>query len=181
MKNERLFFMTLPLIRRADTDDIPLLRDLAVRIWPDAYLDIIGQAQIDYMLGLMYSFDSLKKQMNEGAHFLLAYENSEAVGFASYGEIESGIFKLHKLYVLPSQQGKGTGRRLIAYILRDIEGASALQLQVNRNNKAKQFYEKLGFVQIREIRLDIGGGYFMDDYIMEKRLPLASDTEGADR
>jgi diamine N-acetyltransferase len=167
------FFMSaLPpiSIKQAAVSDIPVIRDLAHRIWPDAYLEIIGQAQIDYMLNLMYSPASLEKQMNEGAQFLLALEADEPVGFASYGEMEPGIVKLHKLYVLPSQQGKGTGRQLVDHIITTIKGATALQLQVNRNNKARHFYEKNGFTIVNEIRLDIGNGFFMNDYIMEKRL-----------
>lgn len=159
-------------IRSAFTNEIPVIRDLAHRIWPDAYLEIIGQEQIDYMLDMMYSPASLEKQMLDGANFLLACEGNDPVGFASYGEIEPGIMKLHKLYVLPSQQGKGTGRKLVDHILETIipTGTRALQLQVNRNNKAQRFYEKLGFKVIMEFRLDIGKGYFMDDYIMEKKL-----------
>jgi ribosomal protein S18 acetylase RimI-like enzyme len=50
------------------------------------------------------------------------------------------------------------------------KGAVALQLQVNRQNKAKGFYEKAGFTILEEIKLDIGGGFVMDDYVMEKKL-----------
>jgi ribosomal protein S18 acetylase RimI-like enzyme len=73
---------------------------------------------------------------------------------------------------LPSQQGKGTGRFLLDYILKEIkqQGAVSLQLQVNRYNKAKDFYEKLGFTVIEEADFDIGNGFFMNDYVMEKKL-----------
>jgi len=36
--------------------------------------------------------------------------------------------------------------------------------------KAKNFYEKLGFVVIEEKDFDIGNGHFMNDYVMEKKL-----------
>ena len=49
-------------------------------------------------------------------------------------------------------------------------GATSLQLQVNRDNAAKSFYEKLGFVILKEADFDIGNGYFMRDYVMEKKL-----------
>jgi hypothetical protein len=38
---------------------------------------------------------------------------------------------------------------------------------VNRYNKARQFYEKMGFVVIGEEDIDIGNNYLMNDYIME--------------
>ena len=49
------------------------------------------------------------------------------------------------------------------------QNASSLFLQVNQHNNAKIFYEKLGFNEVDFINLDIGNGYFMNDYIMEKK------------
>lgn len=159
-------------IRKATVDDIPLIRELTFKVWPQTYANILSQAQIDYMLEMMYSEASLANQIKEGSQFIIVHDEKEAVGFAAYQEMTKGVFKLHKIYVLPSQQGKGTGRYAIDHIIDEItkSGASSLELQVNRNNKAKSFYEKLGFIQARYIKLDIGNGYFMDDYIMEKKL-----------
>lgn len=159
-------------IRKAGTDDIPLIRDLTFRVWPQTYISILSEAQIDYMLEMMYSESSLIKQMmEEGCQFILVYDEKEAVGFASFSETEPGIWKLHKIYILPNQQGKGTGRFALNYINNAIKqrNAKALQLQVNRYNKARDFYEKLGFTVIKVADVDIGNGYFMNDYVMEKR------------
>ncbi|MBL7731101.1 MAG: GNAT family N-acetyltransferase [Chitinophagaceae bacterium] len=163
-------------IRTATVDDIPLIRELCFNVWPQTYAGIISAEQIEYMLELMYSPASLRKQMEDGATFLIINDGEEAVGFASFQEIKSAVYKLHKLYVLPSQQGKGTGRHLVEYICNEIsaKGANALQLQVNKNNKAKQFYNKLGFIIVEELKLDIGNGYYMDDYIMELKLEKGS-------
>jgi len=160
-------------IRRATLDDIPLIRELNFRIWPQTYAPILSQEQIDYMLDLMYSEASLTRQMTkEGCHFIIVYENGNPVGFASFNETEAGIWKLNKIYILPNQQGKGTGRFTLDYIINTIKvkGAKSLQLQVNRYNKAKDFYEKLGFSVIKIADFDIGKGYFMNDYVMEKRI-----------
>ena len=159
-------------IRKAGNTDIPLIRELTFKVWPQTYAAIISKEQINFMLEMMYSETSLQQQMNDGCQFIIVYDESEAVGFAAYQETEPSVFKLHKIYVLLSQQGKGTGRFVIDYILSTVEkrGATALQLQVNRNNKAKDFYEKLGFILIEEADFDIGNGFFMNDYVMEKRL-----------
>lgn len=159
-------------IRKSTSKDIPLIRELTFKVWPQTYAAIISREQIEYMLEMMYSEASLLKQMNEGCQFIIAYDNNEPVGFASCQETEPSLFKLHKIYVLNSQQGKGTGKFMIEYLLNDIrqKGGSALQLQVNRHNKARNFYEKLGFVTIQEADFDIGNGYFMNDYVMEKKL-----------
>lgn len=153
--------------------DIKVIQSLAADTWPDAYSHIISGEQMEYMLDLMYSERSLEQQFAQGHNFLLAKENEEPVAFASYGKTDKpGVYKLHKLYALPSQQGKGVGKKLIEYIIEDIkkQNAIALQLQVNRQNVAVKFYERLGFIIIKEDDFDIGGGYFMNDYIMEKKV-----------
>ena len=162
-------------IERATAADVPLIRELAFKVWPQTYAPILTPAKIEYMLDLMYSAKSLENQMKDGATFIIVYEDNEPVGFASYQEMKPTIFKLHKIYVLPNQQGKGTGSFIINDIIAAIQpgGATALQLQVNRGNKARSFYEKLGFMIIEEIDLDIGNGFFMNDYVMEKRLNIA--------
>jgi len=158
-------------IRHATLADIPLIRDLCFKVWPQTYAPILPQAKIDYMLGLMYSPASLQRQIDGGSQFIIAYDNNEPVGFAAYFETSPTVFKLDKIYILPSEQGKGTGRFVIDYIIQEIgnNGATALQLQVNRNNNAKKFYEKLGFGVIDSRDIDIGSGFFMNDYVMEKK------------
>lgn len=159
-------------IRPAYAHDIPLIRDLAIRIWPTAYGRIISAEQITYMLEMMYSEKSLAAQMQEGIRFIIAYDGVEPVGFAAFGLQEPGICKLHKLYVLPQQQGKGTGALLIRTVeeMAGEKEASLLQLNVNRLNPAVGFYEKIGFSIVEEQDLDIGQGFQMNDYLMAKPL-----------
>lgn len=159
-------------IRTATPQDIPLIRELTFAIWPQTYKNIIGQKQIDFMLDWMYSPESLEKQMEDGCTFIITEDDDTAVAFAAYHEAEPQVFKLDKIYILPAQQGKGTGKFIINYITTDIKklGAKALQLQVNRNNNAKLFYEKLGFKIIDTADFNIGNGFFMNDYVMELTL-----------
>ena len=159
-------------IRKATIEDVPLIQELCFKIWPQTYAPILSQDRIDYMLEYMYSAASLQKQMDAGSQFIFVYDDDEPVGYAAYLCKGHGVYKLDKIYVLPSEQGKGTGQFVIDYIIAEIKrgGATALQLQVNRNNKAKSFYEKLGFVVIDYQEFEIGGGHVMDDYVMEKIL-----------
>ncbi|QIL39336.1 GNAT family N-acetyltransferase [Pedobacter sp. HDW13] len=158
-------------LRKAKEQDIEIIRDIAAATWPSTYLDIIGQAQIDYMLDKMYNQGELLKQLMEGHIFLIAEEGENQYGFAGYSIIghEERIYKLHKLYVLPSAHGKGVGKILINEVFNQIKdaGGTALQLNVNKHNKAKDFYLKGGFTIKESVKLDIGEGYVMDDYVME--------------
>jgi RsiW-degrading membrane proteinase PrsW (M82 family)/ribosomal protein S18 acetylase RimI-like enzyme len=159
-------------IRHASPEDISLIRSMALQVWPQTYAHILTRHQIDYMLNLMYSDKALRHQMELQHQFIIVFNAGIPIGFASYNQIEEGIFKLQKIYILPKQQGKGTGRFIIDQVVRDIvpQGARALQLNVNRFNAAKNFYEKLGFKVIREEDIDIGNNFFMNDYVMEKDL-----------
>lgn len=159
-------------LRQAMQKDIPLIRELSHRIWPSAYSTILSAEQIDYMLRLMYSEDSLLSQMKEKHEFIIVNDGKTPVGFASFSLSGTGVYKLHKIYVLPEKQGKGTGKFVITEIIKAMvrKGGTALQLNVNRNNKAKEFYEKLGFIVLSEEDIDIGNGYFMNDYVMEKKV-----------
>ncbi len=161
-------------IRNATVEDIELIRTLCFKVWPQTYSKIISKEQIDYMLEMMYSETSLKQQIKEGCNFLIISDDVKPVGYASYQHTGNGNYKLHKIYILPETQGKNAGRFLLDYIIQDItkKNGVALQLQVNRFNKAKDFYERLGFKVIKEANFDIGNGYFMNDYIMEKKLKV---------
>jgi GNAT superfamily N-acetyltransferase len=158
-------------VRPGGLEDINTIGFLAQQIWPDTYRDILSPEQMQHMMNLFYSPASLRAQMVEEHHqFLIVEQEEEAIGFASWSATaEPGIFKLHKIYVLPGRQGKGLGRALLQFIFDAIrpEGATSLRLNVNRYNKARQFYERMGFVLIREEDIDIGKGYFMNDYVME--------------
>ena len=158
-------------IRKAGIDQIPVIAQLANQIWPIAYATVISQEQISYMLDLFYSQSALEKQITDGHHFIIIYDNDIPVGFSSYSQknnTDHTIYRLHKLYVVITLHKKGYGKQLIQYIIDDIKlkGATHLELNVNRNNPARFFYSKLGFVITRTEDLDIGSNYFMNDYIM---------------
>ena len=156
-------------IRRATIEDINLIRNLTARVWPQTYANILTSEQIIYMMEMMYSKNALHQQMEEDHQFIIVYDSEAPIGFASYSEIETTIFKLHKIYVLPDQQGRGSGKFVIDQIIEDIrpKGAKALRLNVNRHNPAKTFYEKIGFEVIHTEDIDIGNGFYMNDYVME--------------
>lgn len=161
------------VIRSADIEDTNAIGFLAYQTWPSAYKDIISFEQLQYMLQLLYSPAALHEQMlQKHHHFLIAEVEEQEVGFTSYSEIEPGTFKIHKIYVLPGLQGKGVGKALIDTVIDEVKknGAKKIQLNVNRHNKAISFYERNGFEIIRQEDINIGSGYFMNDFVMERNL-----------
>ncbi len=158
-------------IRKANIEDICIIKNLAEAIWPICYKEIITTAQISYMLDMMYSETSLTAQIEKGHQFIIACENDLPIGFSSYSkksDEEPTIFRLHKLYVKPSLHRKGMGSALLAYVCTEVNllEATQLELNVNKQNPAKDFYFKKGFSVLREEVLVIGDGFVMDDYVM---------------
>lgn len=157
------------------TDDTALLRSLAERSFLPTYKPFISEEQVMYMFGRMYASESLERQIRELGHrFFISYKENEPAGFASL-ECNCGIAgsaKLQKLYVLPEFQGAAIGFSL----MNAVEAFAAKQeqnevfLNVNRYNKAVSFYERQGYRIYMEEDIDIGNGYFMNDYRMRKSL-----------
>ena len=164
--------MIQPTIRLAENKDLPSIQMLAKKIWPAAYGHILSTEQIEYMLELMYSHESLEQQMSASHHvFLILDYDSHPSGFASYSIPAGGKKgKLHKIYIDQELQGKGLGKSLLEEVTRRVRsaGCAILQLDVNRQNKAGSFYEKQGFKVTSEKDTDIGNGFVMTDYVMEK-------------
>ena len=166
--------MSYITIRRATEDDIATIRDLAWCIFPHTYREILTPEQNDYMMEWMYSESSLRDQMAHGHQYLLAYDGSTAVGYVSVEQQDEHLFHLQKIYVLPERQGEGLGKKLFEAAIRLIKsqhpGPCAMELNVNRNNRAVTFYERMGMHKDRSGDFDIGHGFYMNDYIMRMEL-----------
>jgi ribosomal protein S18 acetylase RimI-like enzyme len=162
-------------LEKITKNQLPIIKDLAYAIWPSTYGDILSNAQLEYMLDSFYSIANLERQMGNGQVFELLFDETNAIGFVAY-ELNSNfenlsqpLTKIHKIYMLPEMQGKGFGKFMIDEIVRIAisNNQKGVFLNVNKYNKAKIFYQKLGFVISKEEVIDIGNGYVMDDYVME--------------
>ena len=160
-------------VRHLSKDELWQVRELALQIFPITYQEMVEPEQIDYMMDLFYTAENLLKQFESGQVFLIIYSEDKATGYASYTALnENGEYKLNKIYVDTRLQGKGLGRILINDVISRVRraGGKSLQLNVNRFNRAVGFYKSMGFILKKEELLDIGRGYFMDDYVMELSL-----------
>ena len=156
-------------IRSADKNDIAAIRKLALKIWKDTYVPIVGKEQVDFMLDEIYSQKALEDQFKNEQKFLLIFDEDEPSGFSSYLRLSQTRYKIPKLYVDTNKHGKGLGKALLDEVFKRVKnlGGDTVELNVNRHNKARWFYEKYGFKIIREEDLPIGK-YWMNDYVMEK-------------
>ncbi|MCW4470163.1 GNAT family N-acetyltransferase [Flavobacterium sp. MFBS3-15] len=161
-------------VRKALYEDYNIIREIADRTWYTTYLSILSSEQLDYMLEMMYSPAAFSEQiLIKNHHFLLASENGNILGFASYElNYYTETAKVHKLYVVPEAQGKGVGQKLLSVIEKEAlkNNNDKIVLNVNRFNKAVNFYKKAGFEKAGEEDINIGNGYLMEDFIMKKEL-----------
>jgi len=154
----------------ASREKISEIQRLADEIWHDHYVEIIGQSQVDYMLGRFYSTASMESQMEAGQRFYCVMDGDNAMGFVAIEKKEDGCFFLNKLYVKTLNQRGGLGAWILGELTSEMPGLRELRLQVNRQNfKAINFYFKMGFVIECVADFDIGDGYFMNDFVMLKK------------
>ena len=163
-------------IEPVDEADLPKVRDLAERIWRSSYAELLSPGQIEYMLDWMYSLERLRRDWTSGVVFHWPIVDQIPVGYmATQTDPHAAVLHLHKLYVLPQFQGKGLGGRLLEHAFQAATqvGCRTVRLHVNKGNlRAIACYHRHGFLKEASVVNDIGGGYFMDDYVMVRPLDL---------
>lgn len=148
-------------IRPATAADVPIIRDLAQRIWPLSYASFLTPAQIGNMLQKIYSDENLQAEMQAGHQFFLA-ESSAPLGYSS-AYIDGKTAWLKKLYVLPHRQGTGIGAALLQAALGHYTQASEHCLLVNpENHGARAFYQRQGFAHVGDVPVQMGDHQFTD-------------------
>jgi ribosomal protein S18 acetylase RimI-like enzyme len=162
------------ILSEATIKDFKTIQDVANKTWPATYGEILSKEQLDYMMDLIYSEESLIKQIQKQEQlFYIAYDETSVLAFIAieHNYKNEAVTRIHKIYILPEAQGKGIGKSLIDAVQKfaNENNSTSLSLNVNRFNKALAFYQKLGFEIIAEENIEIGNGYLMEDYVMEKQ------------
>ncbi|MCD7739777.1 MAG: GNAT family N-acetyltransferase [Candidatus Gastranaerophilales bacterium] len=153
--------------------EIEQLASLASEIWHEYWPDIISPAQIEYMIEKFQSYNAIKKQIEEERYIYNIFEdNGNIIGYFGVCP-EDNYFFLSKLYIKKDFRYLGCGKQAFKKIQQIAQqyNKSSIQLTVNKyNTNTIKVYEKWGFKEINAIVSDIGGGFVMDDYIMEFKL-----------
>lgn len=157
--------------KKAGLEDLPVIRLLARRIWEEAYNQLLSKEQIEYMLGMMYSEKVIAGEILNSVIWEIIFSNDEPCGYISYASAEDNSVKLSKIYIEKGVRGKGLAedslKRVLDYAIRNKK--RCVFLTVNKGNKrAIRAYEKSGFIISDAVVTDIGNGFVMDDYIMQK-------------
>jgi diamine N-acetyltransferase len=162
------------LTRVRTREQIADVVNLAREIWTEHYVSIIGQEQVAYMLGKFQSGSAIAAQLAEGYEY---YTISHAGKIAGYMAIvpdeDTGKVMLSKLYVRKSGRGHGFGRAMLEFAEDHCRKRRirTLWLTVNKHNRhSLAWYRRMGFKNVGSTVQDIGGGFVMDDFRMEKAI-----------
>ena len=158
-------------IEKVSTEaQIETVARLAFEIWNQHFTPIIGEAQVDYMVEKFQSKRAISEQIEQGYSYYLIRTDGDYIGYTGICPKDDELF-LSKLYLRASQRGKGYGRKVVEFLedLARDKGLGKITLTVNKNNTDTiKAYEKFGFVNLGVLVQDIGNGFVMDDYKMEK-------------
>jgi ribosomal protein S18 acetylase RimI-like enzyme len=135
-------------IRKAEKADVVEIKTLLGLVWDHTYRNKIPQNIIDEVKSLWHSLEKLSKEvLSDKIIFNVAEENNQIVGILTASE-KKETFYLNRLYVLPTKQRKGIGKKLLNNLIRSYN-VKELELDVIENNeKAINFYLNEGFRQI---------------------------------
>lgn len=152
--------------------EIEQLCGMAHGIWQEHFTPIIGAAQVEYMVDRFQSVPAVTEQIRGGYEYYLLLLEGQSIGYTGIHAEESSLF-LSKLYLQKQYRGRGYARQTMNFLenLARERGLSGIWLTVNRHNSDTiQAYTAMGLKIVREQKADIGNGFYMDDYIMEKIL-----------
>jgi GNAT superfamily N-acetyltransferase len=165
--------MNSPTFHTVRTDDeVESLAAIARDIWFDYYVPLIGIEQVQYMVTRLQSAPAIRTQLAQGYEYYLVRVHGQSIGYTGMqAQADRSLF-ISKFYLSRGARGRGTGRRVMAFIehLAQERGLIRLWLTVNKGNPAVTAYQHLGFHIAEAIVTDIGQGFVMDDYRMVKEL-----------
>lgn len=171
--------MNISISKVCTADDITAVVRLAEKIWRQHFTSIIGADQVEYMLAKFQSTDAIKQQLNSGGKYYIAAVEKRKIGYIAI--VPDNInckMMISKIYVKDDSRDLGIGTRLLEFVEKACRKRKfhTIWLTVNRHNHGPiKWYRHNGFEIVDEVKKDIGDGFYMDDFIMEKKVRSNDD------
>lgn len=150
-------------------NDIQALYPVVVEIWQEWFTPIIGAKQVDFMLHNYQSEKNIADEIKSGVHYFALIQENEIIGYTAY-EIKNEVIYISKLYIKKQFRGQGLMRHIFDWYDSLSKALNfRQQLRVNRDNaQSVAIYEHRGFKIVATKDDEIGQGFIMNDYILEK-------------
>lgn len=166
--------MSVRFIDVVNKNGILELSKMAERIWKYHYSPIIGKDAVNYMIKTYQSEDAISKQINDGFKYYFINFDNNNVGYTAYkAQKDNKKLFLSKLYLEEEFRGKGLSRKTLNFLVDKCKESNleSIHLFCNVNNlDSINAYKKLGFEIKDLLHVDVGCGYYMDDYMLEKQV-----------
>ncbi len=160
------------LMQVSTSEEIAAVVRLARAVWREHYAAIVGLAQVDYMLDKFQSAAAIRDQLEHGFEYYRIVADGVDAGYVAVVlDADPAVLFLSKIYVAKSFRGRGLGAQALAMVESRCRGLGGriIRLTVNRHNRNSiAWYESKGFVNAGPLVQDIGNGFVMDDFVMEK-------------
>lgn len=142
-------------VRRAKPSDARGIVEVRVTSWKVAYRGLLPDTLLDSLSVESSEINGRTKGIAEGVFQTLVYEEGDQIiGFASLGASQDEdvgqrkVGEIYAMYLVPAEWRKGRGTALMGKAIERLrqEGYTEATLWVLHNNeRAKRFYEALGF------------------------------------
>lgn len=152
------------------------LAALAEKIWMGYWPQFLGEEQTRYMVDMFHSVEAMRRDMAEHGYeyWFIVDGSGRVLGYTGgHDEPETGRYYISKVYLLPEARGHHVASRTFDFFdaLCRERGWRAMYLNVNKGNElGLRAYKGNGFAVIESVVNDIGHGFVMDDYVMERTI-----------
>lgn len=147
--------------------------ELAATIWHEYFSALLSPDQIDYMVEKFQSEQAMQRQVaDEQYGYWQVRQDSRLIGYIGLQFQKDRLF-LSKLYLQKESRGQGIASTMMekVYTIARQYGYDKIWLTCNKHNQhSLDVYAAKGFECIGEDVTDIGQGYVMDDYFLQKTL-----------
>ncbi|USH04348.1 GNAT family N-acetyltransferase [Grimontia kaedaensis] len=168
------------LVRNASLKDVSNIAQIHVDAWIQTYEGLIPE---DYIKAQTFEKREAlwRKIISKNlAHVLVAEQNQNLVGFASFGQDvhspEQNSYELTSIYLLPKATGRGVGKALYSKCeekLQHLQATSVSLWVLDTNHRAISFYNTLGFGPTGKSNKERSGNITLNDLEMIKRISIS--------
>ena len=158
-------------IKTTSKDDIINLSTFAKQIWRDYFSFIISNEQIEYMTDKFQSPKAITDQISKDNYsYYFIKDDDNICGYMGL-KLQSDSVFLSKLYLDKNYRGKGISSKAFKFIINFAKQNSRTRIWLTcnkHNTNSIEIYKHKGFEIFESKVADIGHGFVMDDYLLEK-------------
>ncbi|MFD2655100.1 GNAT family N-acetyltransferase [Gracilibacillus thailandensis] len=157
-------------IRKARIEDAQAIGEVHVHSWKATYQNLINEQDLSNTTveHRQIYWETILKLPRQQQPVTVIEEEGEIVGFISGGKERTDRFgydgEIFAIYLLPSHQRKGLGKRLLKAFSEEMKelGYQSLLIWVLTNNPTHQFYLQFGAEKIEQEQTTIGHGTYQE-------------------